>query len=61
MRRETAERITAEINSINALGTIDESDVDEAFLSLKRKPTKTTRNDLSTVSEVSQFTHQARL
>ncbi|MBA2501799.1 MAG: hypothetical protein H0V27_02865 [Pyrinomonadaceae bacterium] len=35
MRRETAERITAEINSINALGTIDESDVDEAFFKLE--------------------------
>lgn len=34
-RRETAARITAEINSINALGTINESDVDEAFLRLE--------------------------
>ncbi len=42
VRRETAERITAEINSISALGAIDESDVDEAFFELEAE---TNRNN----------------
>ncbi|MBA2341230.1 MAG: hypothetical protein H0V88_12600 [Pyrinomonadaceae bacterium] len=36
-RRDTAARITTEINSINALGAINEGDVDEAFLKLEAK------------------------
>ncbi len=42
VRRETAERITAEINALNAVGAIDEGDVDEAFFRLEAE---TNRNN----------------